>query len=65
MLVVREDAVADRPPTNRDRALKRGADELMNLCEWSLRRRPRALKRARARYADLCVYLHRAIGRRR
>jgi hypothetical protein len=46
-----------------DLALKRGADELMDRCEWALRRQPRALKLARKHYVDLCYYLHRAIVR--
>lgn len=47
----------------RERALERGADELMSLCEWALRDWPRKLKRARRGYALLCLRLDRAISR--
>jgi hypothetical protein len=48
-----------------DAALKRGSDELMNLCEYALRDKPRALARARERYRALCLYLFRALERAR
>ncbi|MGB2621024.1 MAG: hypothetical protein WA857_21870 [Candidatus Acidiferrum sp.] len=37
-------------------AEKRGADELMNRCEYTLR--PRALKNARKAYRDACLKLY-------
>jgi hypothetical protein len=46
-----------------DTALKRGADELMNRVEYTLRDKPRALARLRRRYVDFCMLLYRAIGR--
>jgi len=57
-------AMTERQPTQRDRALKRGADELMALCQWALRDRPRTLKQAQRRYAKLCVSLYQAIAAR-
>ena len=44
-------------------ALKRGADELMNLAEHALLHRPRALEWARRAYRKLCLLLYRAIER--
>ena len=44
-------------------ALKRGADELMNLAEHVLRGKPRALKRARKVYETACLQLYRTIKR--
>ena len=44
-------------------ALKRGADELMNLAEYALRDRPSALKRVRRAYKGFCLTAYRAIKR--
>ena len=49
--------------STREAALKRGADELMNLAEHVLRDKPRALKRARKLYETACLRLYRAIMR--
>ena len=57
-------AMTERQPTQRDRALKRGANELMALCQWALRDRPRTLKQAQRRYTKLCVSLYQAIAAR-
>jgi hypothetical protein len=46
-------------------ALKREADDLMNLAEYSLRGRPRALHRVRLAYKQFCLLAYRAIGRAR
>lgn len=43
------------------KALKRGADDLMGIAEFSLRDRPFALKRAREAYIEVCLRLYRAI----
>jgi len=47
----------------REAALERGADELMNLVEWTLRDRPRALANAKAIYVRCCLDLYRRIAR--
>jgi hypothetical protein len=39
-------------------ALKRGADELMNRCEYALGKRPRALRNARDVYRKCCLKLY-------
>lgn len=46
-------------------ALKRGADELMNLAEYALQSRPRALRFVRRAYEKFCLLAYRAIGRAR
>jgi hypothetical protein len=43
------------------KALKRGADDLMGIAEFSLRDRPFALKRAREAYTEVCLRLYCAI----
>jgi hypothetical protein len=54
-----------RFPSERERtALKRGADELMQLVEWHYRLRPAQLARLRKIYARVCVQLYRALERR-
>ncbi len=45
------------------RALDLGADELISLCAWRFRERPRKLKALRRRYAELCVALLRELAR--
>ena len=55
-----------RLPSRRDRrdaALKRGADELMNLAEHVLEKNPRAIKQVRKIYESACLYIYRAIER--
>jgi hypothetical protein len=42
-----------------ERAVEVGPVELMNLLEWELRKQPRALRKVRQRYVDLCVALYR------
>jgi hypothetical protein len=49
----------------RKAALKRGADELMNLAEYALRERARALARVRRAYTQFCLLAYRAIERAR
>ena len=44
-------------------ALKRGADELMNLAEYALRDRKRTLRQIRGKYKQFCVLVIRAIKR--
>jgi hypothetical protein len=51
--------------TPHESALKRGADELMNLAEYALHRRVRALTRVRRAYVQFCLLAYRAIGRAR
>ena len=45
----------------REASLTRGVDELEDRLEYLLRKRPRALKRARQRYTDFCLQLYRSI----
>lgn len=53
-----------RSPTDRgERALKRGADELVDRAEWVLRDRPRALKNLRSRYRAFCVSIYAVLER--
>lgn len=47
----------------REAALKRGADELIDRLEWALRDHPRALANARRDYVALCIKLYRRISR--
>jgi hypothetical protein len=56
-------ALAMAMSSSREAALKRGADELMNLAEHVLRDKPLALKRARKVYETACLRLYRAIKR--
>ena len=44
-----------------ENALRRGADNLMDLAEFSLRYRPWALRRAREAYIQACLVLLRAL----
>jgi hypothetical protein len=61
ILDVRAASVGDRllsPESDAmEEALKRGADELMNVCEFSLELRPLALAEARRLYRNCCHYL--------
>jgi hypothetical protein len=51
--------VRKQVPTEREgRAMKRGADELMNRCEHDLANRPRALRNARELYRKMCLRLY-------
>lgn len=52
------------PSEREERATKRGVDELMTLCEYHFRNRPRVLKNLRKAYRALCVRLYRALERR-
>jgi hypothetical protein len=47
-----------------EEALRRGADDLMDLAEFSLRERPLALRHAREAYVETCLRLWRAIRER-
>lgn len=53
-----------RGTDRREAALKRGANELMNLAEYVLRDNKRALSRVRRTYQDFCLALYRIITRR-
>lgn len=44
-------------------ALKRGADQLMDLAEYALRGRPRSLRFVRREYRKFCLLAYRAIER--
>jgi hypothetical protein len=45
-------------------ATKRGADELMDLCRWHYKKRPRELKQLYRAYASVCIRLFKALERR-
>ena len=49
--------------TEREAALKRGADELQDRLEWVLRDRPRALAVARREYVAFCLRLYGKVER--
>jgi hypothetical protein len=51
------------PSEREEKAVKRGADELMNLCEWHFRKRPRVLARLRQAYRLLCLRLYCSLER--
>jgi hypothetical protein len=51
------------PSRGEVRAVELGADELIALCEWSFRARPRKLRNLRARYVDYCASLLREMER--
>jgi hypothetical protein len=56
--------MADRLPSQREeKAVKRGADELMVLAEWHFRKKPRVLKRWRKEFAGFCTRLYSALER--
>jgi hypothetical protein len=58
------DVVRQRFPSRAElRAVELGPAELMNLLEWKLRKRPRALRHARRRYCQFCVALYRNLER--
>jgi hypothetical protein len=48
-----------------ERAVALGPVELMNLLEWELRTRPRALRHTRKKYRDFCRCLYRRLQRGR
>jgi hypothetical protein len=48
---------------DRDRAVARGADELMDRCEYALENQPEALHSARKIYRTACVGLYAALER--
>ena len=47
----------------KQRAIELGVDELMGLCEWEFRSRPRTLRRLRAEYVALAMRLYTVLGR--
>lgn len=56
--------VRRRSPSRRERrAVQLGADELISLCEWSFRSRPRTLRNLRRAYRDFCSFLLEKIER--
>jgi hypothetical protein len=54
---------ASPQPSAREKALKRGADELMNQAEYTLREEKRALARVKRVYVKFCLLAYRAIER--
>ena len=52
------------PSELEQRAVARGADELMNLAEYHFAKRPRLVRRLRQAYRRLCVEIYRALERR-
>jgi hypothetical protein len=56
--------MSKRLPSDREqRAVERGADELMALAEFHFRKRPRVLLRLRKLYAWFCVHLYSTLER--
>jgi hypothetical protein len=53
-----------RPSDIEERAVKRGADELMNLAEYHFAKQPRTLLRLRREYVSFCKRVYRALERR-
>jgi hypothetical protein len=51
------------PSREEARAVELGADELIALCEWSFRARPRKLRNLRARHVAYCASLLREMER--
>jgi hypothetical protein len=51
------------PSEREEKAVKRGADELMALAEWHFRRRPRVLLRLRKEFVRFCVRTYSALER--
>lgn len=44
-----------------EQALKRGADDLQDLLEWTLRSDPNLLRQVRSRYRNFCMATRRLI----
>jgi hypothetical protein len=51
------------PSRAEQRAVELGPVELMNLLEWRLRTRPRALRPQRRKYSQFCLELYRRLRR--
>jgi hypothetical protein len=49
------------PSFAEQRAVELGPQELMNLIEWQLRRRPRSLRNVRSKYRTFCLDLYKML----